>query len=436
MGKWTEQGFVANTEAYYKQALQTLFVEAFGDDFVLDDTTPQGILITRIAELLYNTDMDGIQAFSLLNINTASGVFLDLIGGMRGIQRNMGSPQTLTVQLTCNPNYFTPFSVPQGQTFTLANSDEIFVAVAGKSITSATSTIQLEYTHTGNSSASLGEKLQTTGLSQITDIEIVAMADGSGTETDLDYRTRLRNTYPVANQTIEYIENLIRELPYVKTTGNNYNDTAETVDTLPPYTTEWMAVPKPNTDMNVFKDKIATIIVNNKMPSAPTAGNTTVDVVDLFGKPKTVKFTIPNAIDLQINVQVATPESTGVLDLGGIPNIVAAIAKYVNSLDIGDDVSYSRIMAPLTADSGFDVVKLQIRKLPVAPDWDSNSEYNSGDIVRYNGVFYIANKDTNGQPGVSTDWDVYNANWIDNQNFTIGAREYASISENDIMVGV
>ena len=66
MGKWTDQGFVANPVSYYKSAIQQVIVEAFGSEFDLNDNLPQGVLIQRLAELFYGMDMDGIEAFSRL----------------------------------------------------------------------------------------------------------------------------------------------------------------------------------------------------------------------------------------------------------------------------------------------------------------------------------------------------------------------------------
>lgn len=436
MGYWTEQGFVANSLQKYKEDLQKLFIEAFGDDFLLDDQLPQGVLITRLAELLYNTDMDGVEAFARLNPNTASGVFLDLMGNMRGVPRGLGTPQVATVTITSNATATTPFTIPQGHEFTLVSGEGTFIASAGKTISTPTATLQLEYSESGNSTASVGGKMQTIGLAQIQDIEITFLLDGQVRESDLEYRKRLRTDYPVANNTIAFVENAIMNTQLVKTVGHNYNDTAEDVGPLPPYTTEWMAVPKPGTDLAFFTDKVATAILNNKVPGSPTAGNTTTEVADIFGTVKTVKFTIPDEVKLQVAVQVGTPEATGYIDLSGASAIIQKMVSYVNGLDIGVDVSFSRLMAPLTADTNFDVLSMKIRVLPDAPDFAAGNSYTTGNIVRYGGQFYIATGTPEGAPGIDPNWAPYNEGWVENQNFQIGIRQYASITAGDISIGV
>ena len=127
MGKWTDQGFVTNSLAFYKEMFQEAFVAAYGDDFSINDDTPQGVLIQRLAELFYNADMDGVEAFSRLNINSASGVYLDMFGNMRGMPRGLGTPQTATVTVTCTTNNFVPFTIPAGTLFALVHSPPTFL---------------------------------------------------------------------------------------------------------------------------------------------------------------------------------------------------------------------------------------------------------------------------------------------------------------------
>ncbi len=402
MGKWTGQGFVANDESFYVTELQKIFVECFGNDFLLDPTLPQGIFITRVAELLYNADMDGVEGFARLNINNASGVYLDIIGGLRNIPRSQGTPQKVGLRLTISTNNFIQFSIPQGQAFTSLDGSYTFLNDTTYTVTSATAENVLfaSFTSLGDSGISIGAKLSTDGFSQITDIEVVSLTPGTEEESDIDYRTRLIRAIPVAVNTIEYVQNLLLADPSVRLVGHNYNDTATTEDTLPPYTTEWMVVPESTVNMadatvaNLWKLNIANIILNNKVPGAPTAGNTTVtNATDVFGTQKTVKFTIPTKVNLQITATLGTPEQTGRLDMLGIDEIRAKMAQYINSLDIGNDVSYSRLIAPLAADKGFDVL-----------------------------TFTIKNKDT--------------GTTLSNSNFPIGRREYASITMSDISLGV
>lgn len=466
MGQWTNAGFEAKTLEYYKATIQQVFVDAYGDDFLLDDALPQGVLIQELAELFYNADMDGIEAFSRLNINTASGIYLDLIGSMRGLSRSPGTPQIATVVLTINSDNFIPFSIPNGQVFTATNGDT-FVTNQVYTISSAASqSIFLYYTSMGDSSVAVGDKMSTVGLNQITDIEVTYLANGTSEETDMKYRSRIIKEKPVPVNTLQYVMNKLLELQTVKTVGVNYNDTASTVDNIPKYATEWMAVPKEGVDLALFKNQVGSVIANNKVPGSPTYGNTSVSVQDALGSNRTIYFTTPTRVDLRIACTVATPEGTGVLDLSNATGIKETIVKYINDLNIGDNVSFSRVMAPLTADPGFDVSSLVISNLPVATAAQTTgsslqnvvvdakqfenfattlsgtyvftydgTNWKYGEDVAYIDSYGVTYMGTPASGDVITVTYTASSTSITNGNYPIGIREYAHIDIADITIG-
>lgn len=396
MGSWTDQGFVANTLSYYKSAIQQAFIDAFGADFALDDSLPQGVLIERLAELFYGMDMDGIEAFSRLNLNTMGGTFLDVVGNLRGLPRVLGTPQTGVVSITCYAQNFVPFSLPEGTVLTVTETGDTFVTTRVNTFTSNTGTFDIEYTQNGNSSAIIGNTMTVQNFPQIQNLEIISLASGAENESDIEYRARIQKEYPAAVGTIEYVNNLLRKLPTVKAVGCMYNDTSSTVGDIPAYCTEWLVAPKAGLDasaLQVMKNSVAETIIDNKVPGSPTYGNTTVSVQDIFGTTKSVKFTVATEVPIEIDVTVSTPETTGVFDLSNISEIKAEIVNYVNNLEIGKDVSYSRCVAPLAADTGFDIVAFKMKAKS-------------------------------------------SAIWTENGNLLIGERQYASLSAGDITIGI
>ena len=395
MGKWTDQGFVANTLSYYKSEIQQIFVEAFGDAFDLNDNLPQGVLIQRLAELFYAMDMDGVEAFSRLNLNTMGGLFLDVVGNLRGISRVLGQPQTGIIQVACNSSNFVPFTLPEGVVFTVTQTGDKFITTRTHTFETDTEAVEVAYTEDGNSSSIVGNTMTVENYPQIQNIEIISLFDGTDSESDISYRSRLQREYPAAVGTIEWVNNLLRAIPSVKAVGCMYNDTAVATD-IPAYSTEWMVAPQASVTgsaLDVFKTQVAETILDNKVPGSPTAGNTTMSVQDAFGTTKAVNFTIATEVPIQIQLVVATPEATGVFDLGGVDEIKKTVADYVNNLDIGKDVSFSRCIAPFAADKGFDITEFKMKA--------KSSE-----------------------------------TWLTNQNLVIGAREYASLQPSDIEVEI
>ena len=392
MGQWTNTGFIAKDVAYYKAQLQTVFQNAYGSDFnVTDDTLPQNIIIQELAELFANADADSIEVLAQLNPNTCSGVWLDIIGIIRGLPRDIGHSQKATVLITSTGSGV-PFSIPQGQEFTVYETGETFVASTLTQVSSTSASVTLEYASTGNSATQIGYHMNTTGLSAITTIEVTGLIAGSDRETDLEYRTRLNSAASVATGTIQHVMNQISLTQGVRSVGVEYNDLPTEEGGIPPYCTEFIVMPGTGVDeaaLPQWKQDVAKAILWNKVPGAPTHGNTTVtNVVDPFGSEKDVKFTIPAAINLEIEVSISTREEQPYLDLSQVGTITDNIAAYINNLSTDVDVSMSRIFQIILNNANFDIASLRMREIG-GSTWVENSNYPIG--ARECAVVDIAN---------------------------------------------
>ena len=259
---------------------------------------------------------------------------------------------------------------------------------------------------------------------------------------------------------MEYVTNKIRALASVKAVGFLYNDTDTTVDTIPAYCTEWIVAPKAEVRadaLGVMKADVASVIINSKVPGSPTYGNTSVVTQDVFGTQKTVNFTIAEEIPIEISVTVGTPEATGVFDLSGISEIKIAVGDYVNNLDIGKDVSYSRCIAPFAASEGFDVLSFKMRTVngiigvdtktyirnplydtETAWAWrigdDLTPYYTSGDFFPLVGDSIFSDAECTDE--VTTIDSIDEHAWQTNANLLIDGRQYASITPENIKVNV
>lgn len=460
MGQWSDQGFIANPLSYYKSAIQQIFVEAFGDDFDLNDNLPQGVLIQRLAELFYAMDMDGVEAFARLNLNTMGGLFLDVVGNLRGLNRILGAPQTGVATVTCGADNFVPFTLAEGTVLTCVESGDTFTVSRMTTLSTNVVNVPIVYTENGNSSAIVGNTMQIDNYPQITNIEIISLFNGTDNESDIAYRSRLQKEYPAAVGTIEYVTNKIRALASVKSVGFLYNDTDTTVDTIPAYSTEWIVAPKAEVRadaLGVMKTDVATAIINGKTPGSPTYGNTTVVAQDVFGSQKFVNFTIAEEIPIEISVTVGTPEATGVFDLSNLSDIKTVVSDYVNNLDIGKDVSYSRCIAPFAASTGFDVLSFKMRTSSNIVGTDTKTYIRNPLYDTTNALAWRIGDDltpfyTSGSFFPSVGDDIYSdaectitettidsidaQAWQTNSNLTISSRQYASITPDNITVNV
>lgn len=367
MGQWANTGFIAQNAAYYKAQLQTIFQNAYGNDFnISDETLPQNIIIQELAELFANADADSIEVLAQLNPNTCSGIWLDIIGLIRGLPRDTGHAQKATVLITSTGSGV-PFSIPQGQEFTVYETGEIFTAESLTQVSSTSAAVTLTFASTGNSATQIGYHMNTSGLSAITSIEVTGLIAGSDGETDLEYRTRLNSSASVATGTLQYVMNQISLVQGVRSVGVEYNDLPTEEGGIPPYCTEFIVMPSTGVDsatLPQWKQDVATAILWNKVPGSPTHGNTTVtNVVDPFGAGKDVKFTIPDAINLEIEVSIATREEQPYLDMSQVGTITNNITEYINNLGTGVGVSMSRIFQIILNNANFDIQSLVIRQI-------------------------------------------------------------------------
>lgn len=395
MGQWTSQGFVAGTVESYKEQIRGIFTNAFGDDFIVDDDTlPQGILIQELAELLANADADSIQVLTQLNPNTVSGIWLDLVAMARGLSRTPGSPQVATVSVVSNPSGL-PFTIPEGQVFTCNETGEQFLSLSAQTVSTANASIQLSFDGEGDSTASVGSHFSTDGIPTIITMEIIGLSAGKGRETDTDLRSRLLASAPVFNPTIEHVLNEINLLQDIRGVGVAYNDTSETAEGLPPYSTEFLVAPSANVDLETeqytfWKNNVGRVILWNKVPGSPTYGNVTVNIADPFGTLKDVSFSVPEQIKISVKVYASVNEEVGAASVEKISEVKEQIADYVNTLAVGTDVAYSRIIQLFVTGAAMDVTKVTFVNV------SSGTEY-------------------------------------ENQNYIIGARQYADCDSVEVI---
>ena len=112
--------------------------------------------------------------------------------------------------------------------------------------------------------------------------------------------------------------------------------------------------------------EIATVLSKKKDQGTYTFGTTSVDITGKYGEPKTIRFNRPVIVSIFVDIELTTyPGYTSqVAEL-----MKAEIAKYINSLRIGDSVLISRIYSPanLGVMSGgesryYDITSLKIGK--------------------------------------------------------------------------
>lgn len=361
MSEFTSTGVVTKTLDEWYNAVVEFKRAVWGQDFVTDPTTKQGADILQLAELLYNAEMNNVSAFAQLNLNTATGICLDYIGLVRGIYRNGGYPQEIKVDLT---SAVTGWTLSPDITFRTQTGYNYYTP-SDVQITSLNQQITLVYSSDGNPDVNDGDPLTTVQPNTNIVSAVIAtggITPGSDTENDVSYRKRIKDADIGFIGTLELMASEMSKVPGVAKLRILYNDESTTQQGIPAYNTEFLVVPDDGVDDTTFNASVAEKILEVKVPGAPLNGSTTVQIADYYGEPKNVKFTRPTRVMVQFFARIATNPTTGVIDMSQVPVETQAIIDYVQSVDVGEGISWSRILGMLAGDSGFIITDWGLRK--------------------------------------------------------------------------
>lgn len=362
MSEFTSTGVVTKTLDEWYNAVVEFKRAVWGQDFVTDPTTKQGADILQLAELLYNAEMNNVSAFAQLNLNTATGICLDYIGLVRGIYRNGGYPQEIKVDLT---SAVTGWTLTPDTTFR-TQSGYNYYAPSDVQITSLSQQITLVYSSDGNPDVNDGDPLTTVQPNTNIVSAVIAtggITPGSDTENDVSYRKRIKDADIGFIGTLELMASEMSKVPGMAKLRILYNDESTTQQGIPAYNTEFLVVPDDGVDDTTFNASVAEKILEVKVPGAPLNGSTTVQIADYYGEPKNVKFTRPTKVMVQFFARITANPTTGVIDISQVPVETQAIIDYVQSVDVGEGISWSRILGMLAGDSGFVITDWGLRKV-------------------------------------------------------------------------
>ena len=373
MGKLSSQGYSTNSLETWKQKIQQVFVNAFGNDFVVDDDTPQGVFINRLAELFYNCDMDGLDAFLQLNVNTATGVLLDYIAFLRGVTRKTGTNQQITCSFTATS---TPVYLNANTRFSVLNTDYEYENTSATSIVTSPQSITLMAVEAGDQNVNIGDYLQSNiYIPSITNIQVTAVVKGTDTESDEDLRKRLLLITDDFLDTIGSTLSALLKLQGVQKIGFlQHEDDGD----IPTNSTEFLVV-------GGDEQEIAKTILEYKCPTSLTYGTTTVVVPNYYNRTRTVYFSRPTQEEIEVTAVITKKEGMTTINVNNNDTIKSEVAEYVNKQDIGLDVSYTTIYGIFAKYNDFDIVSLEIGikgDTPAAQNISiSNREYATCDIA-------------------------------------------------------
>jgi len=319
--------YQTNTGVIVPDMSQTLsevaaeFRAVFGQSLSVDPSTPQGMLITRIAEMRDSVARNNCDVANQINPNVAGGVFLDALIGLHFGQRRAASKSTVTATVTGTNGTI----IPKGSVAktTLGARFETMYAVT----ISGSTSVQMQAIETGPVGADAGTltKIETaiSGWSTVTN----PLAATLGGDVESDAQLRSRRLDMLGTQSTSTIAAIRSRLS--AQVGGLISHAVVDNPTLSAKTIKGVSIAAKS--IAVFtaggaSADIARAIYNTTPAGVPTVGATTVNVADtvVSGYSTPIKYTDAATVPVLVKVTV----DTSPLDLQTI--IPELVVDYAN----------------------------------------------------------------------------------------------------------
>lgn len=355
MGSLNSTGYAVSSFSEIKTAVQASFQSAFGSSINLSEQSPQGVWINWLSEWLDNSEKTGLNVFNNLNIDTATGLPLSYLAIARGTQRLDGTEATINVSLTSSASGYT---IPASTSFTLLNTSNKFTNSVSIAVTNTTQASQFIATSNGAiDSLTIGSKLSSdTYLQLLTDVAVTDYTNGVNDETDLELQNRLKSINSISSiDDVDSIYNGLMNLDNVTKANVFENDKNSTdINSIPAHSINCVV-------LGELDSVVASTIYNKKAAGTPTYGTSvTSTIYDSQGYTHTIYFDRPTKLDVLIGCTCTAKEGDSSVN-GSFNDIIRqGCTGYVESLRIGQNVSYSTIFGIFAKYNAFDVVTLNL----------------------------------------------------------------------------
>lgn len=337
-------------------ALQDDYRTIYGADVYLEADSQDGQWLAIVALAIYETLATAAAVYNSFSPLTAVGDALSRQVKLNGIRRRVATPSTVDLLLVGQVGTTIVSGQAEdnlGQRWALPAS--VVIPLAGE-ITVTASSVSVGAISAAPNSIT---KIATPTLGWQTVNNPASAVEGVPVETDAELRIRqAASTALPALSIMEGIIGAIFNLNGVSRLKGYENDTNLTdSDGLPPHS---ISLVVEGGDAQAIGD----VIAQKKTPGTDTFGTTTVTTVDEFGVPNDINFFRPTDVPVEVVVDITALAgyTTGFSDA-----IKASVASYINSLDIGQDVLYTRLFTPASlagqaAGLTFDLNSVQISR--------------------------------------------------------------------------
>lgn len=352
-----ENGVVFPDYPTVLEQLKAEYRTIYGEDTYLESDSQDGQWIAVMALAMFDTMQVAAAVYNSFSPLTAQSDALSRNVKINGIRRLSPSFSTADLRIIGQAGSIITNGQAEdtlGQKWNLPTS--VTIPVGGEITVTATAAQIGAISAAANTITKIATP--TIGWQSVTNL--AAATEGDPVESDAQLRRRQTESTMIPSQTVmEGIVGSVASLQGVARYRGYENDTATTnADGIPAHSISIVVEGGDTT-------QIADAIANKKPAGTGTYGTTSVTVYDQYNIPNVIKFYRPTVAT--IGVEVSLTARAGYLSTTAAL-IQAAVANYIEGLEIGDDVFITKLFVPANllndpalADT-FNVTQIRIKK--------------------------------------------------------------------------
>lgn len=387
---FTDNGIIIADASTIYTAVMNMLVQAFAlqnKQLNTSQQTPQGQIATSLADIINNKNIDLLTLANNLDIDKASGIWLDMLVKLWALERKPAEPTVVS----CTVTGLQGTTITEG--ISQAQDTEGNVYVASSTVTiGATGSATVNFHNIKGGAIGCAANTLTTILTTTSGWDTInnpaAGATGTDAESDADLRKRYKNL--VANNASGTLSGLVSAILALdgvldcagaeNTTGSNISVGGYTIN--------------PNryaiSILGGNDSQIAETIYNKKS-AALQNGNTTVSYTDPVIN-QTYNFSIvrPSQLSYYFNITLANQASlpVNIADLvkDAIYNNFYGLTADAIRVKINSTTYSSRFFSPINSISGIDIVSITMAS---KPEGGSLSAYGNSVVCNFDEYPYL-----------------------------------------------
>ncbi len=367
-------GIHAPSYADILASLKASYQSIFGSDAYLEADSQDGQWIAVLARGFSDLNAALIAAYNARSPSTAQGESLSSVVKINNIRRNAATSSTVDVTLTGEAGrvIFNGVVSDEAQSHKWSLPSTVIIGISGSITVTATCQDKGAVTAAPNTIT----RIATPTLGWLSVTNASAAAVGAPVEEDPDLRIRReQSTAQAALTPLQAVTAAVSAVPGVTRIQPYENDT-DLVDAngLAPHS---IALVVEGGDATAIAQQIRT----KKGAGAGTFGTSTQIVTDQEGVIYLIRFSRPTLIATKAQIQLkALAGYTSVIG----DAVAAAVATYVNGLDIGQDVVLTRLYLPANLFGASDSAKFEILSGGITIAKTADSLASSDIAIAYN----------------------------------------------------